>query len=135
MMTIPVLWAWWATFSRALWIGPLRPPSTCHPRKTRFARSAQYRPVFEAHSLRCPEDSRDPHAVGDRLLSVQTFEIGGDRVGETPPSRNRRYRSLLLGLNSPAAGGSSGATFVPMMKPTHRGDRDDSPGFWRLDWA
>src|SRR5262245_5085502 len=89
---------------------------------------------FDAHSLRCPEGSRDPHAVGDRLLSVQAFEIGGDRIGETPPSRNRRYRSLLLGLNSPGVGGSSSATFVPMMKPTHLGDRDNSPGFWRLDW-
>jgi hypothetical protein len=69
------------------------------------------------------------------LLSVLVFEIGGDRVEETPPSRNRRYRSLLLGLNSPAVGGSSGATVVSMMKPTHLGDRDDSPGFWRLDWA
>jgi hypothetical protein len=34
-------------------------------------------------------------------LSVLVFEIGGGRVEETPPSRNRRYRSLLLGLNSP----------------------------------
>ena len=89
---------------------------------------------FDADSLRCPKDSRDPHAVGDRLLSVQVFEIGGDRVGETPPSRNRHYRSLLLGFNSRAVG-SSRATFVPMMKPTHLGDRDDSPGFWRSDWA
>src|SRR5215831_10420153 len=30
---------------------------------------------------------------------------------------------------------SSGATFVPMMEPTHLGDRDDPPGFWRLDGA
>jgi len=32
---------------------------------------------FEAHSLSRPEDSRDPHAVEDRLLTVQVFEIGG----------------------------------------------------------
>jgi hypothetical protein len=30
---------------------------------------------------------------------------------------------------------SSGATFVPMMEPTDFGDRDDPPGFWRLDGA
>ena len=30
---------------------------------------------------------------------------------------------------------SSGATFVPMMEPTNFGDRDDPPGFWRLDGA
>ena len=32
---------------------------------------------FDAHSLSRPEDSRDPHAVDDRLLTVQVFEIGG----------------------------------------------------------
>ena len=30
---------------------------------------------------------------------------------------------------------SGGATFVPMMEPTDLGDRNDSPGFWRLDGA
>ena len=30
---------------------------------------------------------------------------------------------------------SGGATFVPMMEPTNFGDRDDPPGFWRLDGA
>ena len=30
---------------------------------------------------------------------------------------------------------SGGATFVPMMEPTDFGDRDDPPGFWRLDGA
>ena len=30
---------------------------------------------------------------------------------------------------------SGGATFVPMMEPAHLGDRNDSPGLWRLDGA
>jgi hypothetical protein len=55
------------------------------------------------------------------MLSVQVVEIGGDRLGETAPSRNRALPKFVAGLNSPGVG-SSGATFVPMMKPAHLGE-------------
>jgi hypothetical protein len=42
---------------------------------------------------------------------------------------------FVAGTQLAAVGGSNGATFVPTMRPTHLRDRDDSPDFWRLDWA
>jgi hypothetical protein len=72
---------------------------------------------------------------GGAGVVVDVSEIGLDRVGETPASRNRRYRSMLLGLNWTGVRGSSGATFVTMMEPAHLRDRHDPPGFWCLHRA
>ena len=60
-------------------------------------------------------------------MSVDVSEIGGDCVGETPPPRNRRYRSWLRGLHWTGVRGSSRETFVTMREPAHFWDRHDLP--------
>ena len=73
------------------------------------------------------------HTWGGAVVS-RPLRDRRDRVGETPPSRDRRYRSWF-GLNSTGVRGSSGATFVTMMQPAHLWDHDDWPDVWRLDGA
>src|SRR5262249_52573247 len=77
-----------------------------------------------------------PTAVGVTLLWPEPFQIvaaSSKQMGGIESISQGHDSQPVLSPQSRQR--SSGTTFVPMMEPTNFADRDDPPGFGRLDGA
>jgi hypothetical protein len=101
----------------------------------------QDQPVFRSSTpgLRGPEASgghpHRPYISEATWLSVYLPPGSARPAPGKRASNESRIKNSIAVTQLDILRGSGGATFVPMMQPTHLWDRDDPPGFWCLDRA